>query len=233
MTASLHSLRYFEDKNLNSTGTQTAPEGFFRKHRWSVLLALLVILMLLDGLDDRFEWASALGLWGMSLLFLGVVGATERNTVLRIVMAVPVIAWFVLLVLNEFLGIGVNGGLYALAAIMLFGSMIISFRQLFVPVSSEYERLSSGVFGYLLIAMLWGLAYWRIELTYPGSFNMPADITGEKAAFVYFSMITMTTVGYGEITPAASLPRVLTGMQAIVGTMFVAIFIGRIVGRLK
>ncbi len=58
-------------------------------------------------------------------------------------------------------------------------------------------------------------------------------IIGQKAAFVYFSMITMTTVGYGEITPAASLPRMMTGMQAIVGTMFVAIFIGRIVGRLK
>jgi hypothetical protein len=43
----------------------------------------------------------------------------------------------------------------------------------------------------------------------------------------------MTTVGYGEMTPAARLPRVLTGLQAIVGTMFVAIFIGRIVGRLK
>ena len=49
----------------------------------------------------------------------------------------------------------------------------------------------------------------------------------------YWVVITMTTVGYGEITPAASLTRMLTGMQAILGTMFVAIFIGRIVGRLK
>ncbi|MEC8195650.1 MAG: ion channel [Pseudomonadota bacterium] len=218
---------------MNSIKETAGAEGVFQKHRWSILLGLLVALMLLDGLDDRFEWASTVGLWGMSVLFLGVVGATERNTFLRITMAVPVVAWFVLLIMAEFFGMTVNGGLYALAALMLFGSMIISFRQLFTPAHSEYERLSSGVFGYLLIAMLWGLAYWRIEAAYPGSFNMPEDIVGQKAGFIYFSMITMTTVGYGEITPAASLPRILTGMQAIVGTMFVAIFIGRIVGRLK
>ena len=218
---------------MNNSSEMMAPEGFFQKHRWSILLGLLVLLMLLDGLDDRYGWASTAGLWGLSFLFLGVVGATERNTFLRITMAVPVMAWFVLLIMAEFFGMTVNGGLYALAALMLFGSMIISFRQLFAPVHSEYERLSSGVFGYLLIAMLWGLAYWRIEAVYPGSFNMPEDIAGQKAGFIYFSMITMTTVGYGEITPAASLTRILTGMQAIVGTMFVAIFIGRIVGRLK
>ncbi|SMP04137.1 potassium channel family protein [Shimia sagamensis] len=218
---------------MNSDSEMRVPEGFFRKHRWSILLGLLVVLMLLDGLDDRFAWSSTAGLWGMSFLFLGVVGATERNTFLRVMMAVPVMGWFLLLIMAEFLGMTVNGGLYALAAIMLFGSMIISFRQLFAPVHSEYERLSSGVFGYLLIAMLWGLIYWRIEAAYPGSFNLPEDIVGQKAGFVYFSMITMTTVGYGEITPAASLTRMLTGMQAIVGTMFVAIFIGRIVGRLK
>lgn len=218
---------------MNGNSEMAAPEGFYQKHRWSILLGLLVVLMLLDGLDDHYSWSSTAGLWGMSFLFLGVVGATERNTFLRITMAVPVMAWFVLLVMAEFFGMTVNGGLYALASLMLFGSMIISFRQLFAPVHSEYERLSSGVFGYLLIAMLWGLAYWRIEASYPGSFNMPEDIIGQKAAFVYFSMITMTTVGYGEITPAASLPRMMTGMQAIVGTMFVAIFIGRIVGRLK
>jgi hypothetical protein len=218
---------------VNNIKETAAPDGFFQKHRWSILLGLLVALMLLDGLDDRFEWASTAGLWGMSFLFLGVVGATERNTFLRITMAVPVMVWFMFLIMAQFLGITLNGGLYALAALMLFGSMIISFRQLFAPVHSEYERLSSGVFGYLLIAMLWGLAYWRIEAAYPGSFNMPEDIVGQKAGFIYFSMITMTTVGYGEITPAASLTRMLTGMQAILGTMFVAIFIGRIVGRLK
>ncbi|MBO9473800.1 two pore domain potassium channel family protein [Shimia sp. R10_1] len=206
---------------------------FFQTHRWSILLALLVALILLDGFEDRVHWADSAGLWGLSALFVGIVGATGHNTVLRIAMGVPVVAWILLIVLHEFWGVKADGLLAALAGILLFGAMITSFWQLIGPVHSEYERLSSGVFGYLLMAMLWGVIYWRIEAAHPGAFNLPPDVQGERAPFVYFSMITMTTVGYGEMTPAASLPRVLTGLQAIVGTMFVAIFIGRIVGRLK
>ncbi|WP_422049324.1 potassium channel family protein [Shimia sp.] len=218
---------------MSETTDIPAPTGFVETHRWSILLVLLVALILLDGFEDRVHWADTAGLWGLSLLFLGVVGATGRNTVLRFVMGVPVVIWIALIVLNEVAGVRVDGSLAILAGILLFGSMLTSFWQLIGPVHSEYERLSSGVFGYLLMAMLWGVIYWRIEAVHPGSFNLPGDVGDERAPFVYFSMITMTTVGYGEMTPAASLPRVLTGLQAIVGTMFVAIFIGRIVGRLK
>ncbi|SFL03265.1 potassium channel family protein [Shimia haliotis] len=218
---------------MNDVKHVSVPDGLFQTHRWSILLGLLVSLILLDGFEDRLPFADQVALWGLSFLFLGVVGATERNTALRLLMSIPVFAWFVLLIMSESLDVHVDGSLSGLAAVLLFGSMIISFRQLIGPVHSEYERLSSGIFGYLLIAMLWGLIYWRIEVMHPGSFNLPEDVAGHRAPFVYFSMITMTTVGYGEITPAASLPRILTGLQAIVGTMFVAIFIGRIVGRLK
>jgi hypothetical protein len=194
---------------------------------------LLTGLILLDGFEDQVTWADTAGLWGLSALFLGVVGATGHNAVLRGLMGVPVVAWIFLIVCNELWGVRVDGSLAVLVAVLLFGSMLTSFWQLIGPVHSEYERLSSGIFGYLLMAMLWGVIYWRIEAVHPGSFNLPPDVEGQRAPFVYFSMITMTTVGYGEMTPAASLPRVLTGLQAIVGTMFVAIFIGRIVGRLK
>lgn len=210
-----------------------ASDRFFETHRWSVLLGLLVGLILLDGFDDRLQWADTLSLWGLSFLFVGVVGATERRTMMRLVMGVPVLAWFGMIVVSELWGLRMNGSLTVVAAVLLFGAMVISFRQLIGPVHSEYERLSSGIFGYLLMAMIWGLIYWRIELSDPGSFNLPDDVQGQRAPFIYFSLITMTTVGYGEMTPAASLPRVLTGLQAITGTMFVAIFIGRIVGRLK
>ncbi|MEP2531526.1 potassium channel family protein [Shimia sp.] len=204
-------------------------------HRWTILLCVLTFLILLDGFERHIGWLDEASLVAMSLLFMGVVGATERRTWLRAVMAVPVATWFLLVVVNGFWpSASVNVGLVIVSAILLFGCMVIGFRQLFAPVHSEYERLSSGVFSYLLMAMIWGLIYWRIELFDPGSFNLPENLGDTKrGAFMYFSMITMTTVGYGEISPATDLPRTLTGLQAVAGTMFVAIFIGRSVGRLK
>lgn len=209
--------------------------GIFATHRWSILLGLLVFLVVIGGFEELVPWLDQLSLIAMSILFLGVVGAIERETWMRAVMSVPVALWFLLIVANEFwTSAFVDVGLVATSAVLLFGCMIVSFRQLFAEVPSEYERLSSGVFGYLLMALIWGLIYWRIEVINPGAFNLPeGSQEGLRAPFVYFSMITMTTVGYGEITPAASLPRILAGLQAIAGTMFIAIFIGRSVGRLK
>ncbi len=208
--------------------------AFVAKHRWSVLLGILTFLIVLDAFDGRLAWLDSASMIAMSLLFLGVVGAIERRTWLRAMMATPVLLWFALVLINEFSSSrNVDIWLFYMSAVLLFGCMITSFRQLFAPVHSEYERLSSGIFGYMLLAMIWGLIYWRIEISNPGAFNLPDGTNATRAPFVYYSMITMTTVGYGEITPAASLPRTLAGLQAIAGTMFVAIFIGRIVGRLK
>ena len=211
------------------------PERLIERHRWSILLALLVVLIVADGFDGAAPVLDQLGLIGLGVLFLGVVGATDRRTWLRLLMGGPVLVWFAMILLAMLGGsYHLDVGLVGMSGVLLFGCLTISFRQLFVPVHSEYERLSSGVFGYLLIAMIWGLIYWRIEVISPGAFNLPDGVTGQaRGPFVYFSMITMTTVGYGEITPAASLPRTLAGLQAVASTMFVAIFIGRIVGRLK
>ncbi|PSL18361.1 potassium channel family protein [Shimia abyssi] len=203
--------------------------------RWTVLLCVVTFLILMDGFQRQVSGLDQITLIAMSILFLGVVGATERRTWLRAVMVVPVAIWFVLVLLNEMSPSPLlDICLFLDSGILLFGCMIIGFRQLFAPVESEYERLASGVFSYLLMAVIWGLIYWRIEAMHPGSFNLPDDVSeSPRGAFMYFSMITMTTVGYGEITPAADLPRTLTGLQAVAGTMFVAIFIGRSVGRLK
>ena len=203
-------------------------------NRWTILLTILVFLIGMSGFENRLPRLGQLTLVANSLLFLGVVGATDRRTWLRTVMAVPVAVWFVLVVLSEVRpGPQVNVLMVTTGAVLLFGCMIIGFRQLFAPVHAEYERLASGVFSYLLMAVIWGLIYWRIEAVSPGSFNLP-DTVGDntRGVFMYFSMITRTTVGYGEISPAADLPRMLTGLQAVAGTMFVAIFIGRSVSRL-
>lgn len=203
-------------------------------NRWTFLLVILVFLIVLNGFGNRLPGLDRMTLMATSLLFLGVVGATDRRTWLRAVMAVPVAVWLGLVVLSEFRpGPQMNVLMVTTSAVLLFGCMIIGFRQLFAPVHAEYERLASGVFSYLLMAVIWGLIYWRIEAASPGSFNLP-DTVGDnsRGVFMYFSMITMTTVGYGEISPAADLPRMLTGLQAVAGTMFVAIFIGRSVSRL-
>ena len=77
------------------------------------------------------------------------------------------------------------------------------------------------------------LAYRLAEIMAPGSFifsGTPAaqnHMTGFTT--FYFSFITLTTVGYGDIAPATNITRMLASAEAITGTLFVAVFIARLV----
>ena len=59
------------------------------------------------------------------------------------------------------------------------------------------------------------------------------EIPGVQAAgtLLYFSIVTMTTLGYGDIVPVAPVARMLCGVEAVVGQLYVAIFIARLVAR--
>ena len=82
---------------------------------------------------------------------------------------------------------------------------------------------------------MWGNLYLLLELIRPGSFQIPAAwrigaIWDPAAALVYFSFITLTTVGYGDIVPMWPGAGGLAAAEAIVGQLYLAITIARLVG---
>ena len=85
------------------------------------------------------------------------------------------------------------------------------------------------VSGYVLIGFVGGLLALAIAAVYQGAFNLPHDISAPEA--MYFSFITMTTLGYGDITPAIQETRSLSIILSVVGPMYVAIIISLMVGK--
>jgi hypothetical protein len=86
---------------------------------------------------------------------------------------------------------------------------------------------------YLFIGIIWALAYYIVSRLQPGAFYVnggrPADVIGGWPSYVYFSFITLATVGYGDITPATQLVRSVVILQVITGVFYVAVLIGRLV----
>lgn len=86
---------------------------------------------------------------------------------------------------------------------------------------------------YLLLGLLWALGYQLIETLLPGSFRFMEehDAAGSfiKHGFAYFSFVTLTTVGYGDITPVHPIARTAAIGEALVGQLYPAILIGRLV----
>lgn len=115
----------------------------------------------------------------------------------------------------------------------LFSSFILLvFRfSLFEPGTTRIDRIIAGICGYLILGFLGANLYSLHELLRPGGFidgnGLPFD--GGEGGFLYFSLITISTTGYGDILPVTPFARMLASMQAVIGTLYLAVFISTLV----
>jgi len=100
--------------------------------------------------------------------------------------------------------------------------------------SVDSEVLCASISAYLTLGLIWTMAYWLVEQLTPGAFAFNTT-TGTKETMegfnaFYFSLITLSTVGYGDITPVSKVARMLAAMEAMTGLFYVAVLI-RTLGR--
>lgn len=108
-------------------------------------------------------------------------------------------------------------------------------RYVFTRKELTVDGLFATIAVYMLIALLFAQVYLLLIDWNPASFHLPADIAGRPrqllhSDMVYFSMITLATVGYGDILPVSEAARSLAVMEAVVGQFYVAIIVAVFVG---
>jgi len=136
------------------------------------------------------------------------------------------------------------GHVYPSAAIHLLNAvagsvfMIILISVILVQVFREgpvnAHRIAGSVAAYLLIGVLWGSAYLIVELLSPDAFTFQKPLVLDgfhvlQLKLVYFSFITLTSVGYGDIVPVHPAGQTLAMMEALVGQLFPTILLARLV----
>ena len=127
--------------------------------------------------------------------------------------------------------------LYAsFAALFGFLLLAISFtlKQIAIATDISPNRLIGAVCVYLLLGVIWAVAYTMLEMISPGSFGgfTPLQGRGWDSEWLYFSFVTMTTLGYGDILPVSATARALAYMQAVFGQLYVAILVAGLVSAL-
>jgi hypothetical protein len=96
------------------------------------------------------------------------------------------------------------------------------------------HRISGAIVVYLLLGALWALLYQLTALIIPQAFRLPEDLAGSdpdmlQRLLMYFSFITLTSTGYGDITPVHPVARLLAMLEALVGQLYLAITLARLV----
>jgi len=97
----------------------------------------------------------------------------------------------------------------------------------------DSEVLSAGIATYLVLGMTWGMLYLLVALLEPDAFLLAATAAAGKSFdgfdAMYFSFVTITTMGYGDISPVSPVARMLAVLEATTGVLYLAVLIARLV----
>ena len=116
---------------------------------------------------------------------------------------------------------------WSITAILVIALVLLAEVFRAGPVTSY--RLMGAIAVYLLFGMGWAHAYHLTGLLHPGSFNTPSGEIASVLDWAYFSFITLTTVGYGDITPVKPIARTLAMGEALTGQIYLAVLVARLV----
>jgi Ion channel len=118
-----------------------------------------------------------------------------------------------------------------LHALVYFSVIVLLLRYVFGPEVMDGDRLWGAASAYLMIGILWCFVYALVELEKSQTFLVRG--TAEKlelTQLLYFSFSTLTTIGFGDIVPVSRSAQVAAILEGIVGTLFLAILIAKLVG---
>jgi hypothetical protein len=214
--------------------------GNFRSSAAQFLGALILLLFAAPFVDE-IKHGSAVDSFLITLvLIMGIlaVGRSHRTLVLAIVLALPAVVTRWVRHFQPHLLPPALHSLLALLFIVFVEYQLLHFIFRAPRVNSEV--LCAGICGYLLLAVMWMSAYMAVslladplhpELNPPFAFTVGATTPHPLSQFeaYYFSFITLTTVGYGDITPLSKGARTLAMMEAMTGTLYMALLISRLV----
>ncbi len=171
---------------------------------YDLLLSILVVSIILFAFHRRYERVI-----GLSVGMLAVIGNWFRNEVL----------------------------FHAAMPLLLGFGFVVILRSIFEQKVIRFDDVLGAVCGYLLVGLAWANLYILTNLLVPNSFQMNtklidsiADPHAKRFIFNYFSFVTLTTIGYGDILPTSPVAASLAWTEAMFGQFYMAVLVAQLVG---
>jgi len=219
-----------------SVGVAPARQAGPRRRLWPeiggehyfFLFGLLLVDVCVVGLAGAGRWATfAYTPLVAATLLLALHTSEARRGTMRVACAAAVTATLAAA------AVAVTGSSRAVGYVyfMLFALLLISplaiGRRIMMSRKVTVRLLAAAICVYLMIGLLFTFVYLGVNGVHPNFFAQGQQ--RDPSIYLYFSFITMTTVGYGDFTPGAAVPRVLAVLEAMLGQVFLVTAVARLV----
>lgn len=226
-------------------GSDDPPQTRVRD-RFLYLLFGIVLLLVTAPFIDKLTTPEhellphlVMGVVFVLMLLSAVVAVSEtwRQVALAALCAVPaIVLWFVD---PKFESIAITLAQIACGMAFMAYVIVMIVRWLFTVERVTYNTIAAALCVYLLLGVWWAEAYSIVALADPGSFVIEhaeedrpflMRVGGRGASYsFYFSFVTLTTLGYGDITPASAPARTFAILEAVMGQAYLAVLLARLV----
>ncbi len=218
-----------------------------RPHKFLTLLVALLLLAVLDPLVPGKRIAAAVFDLSLCLVFVAGIFAVSRRRrlfLLALTLGVPALIATWVIGRAEGPGDAVGDALVVgrLAVQLLFLGFVVG-RVLYEVMQGERvttDRLCGAMCVYLLLGVIWTLLYSMILQLQPGAFagelldrasqGGPDSLHAQFSVMAYYSFVTLSTLGYGDILPVSVAARTFSWLEAVTGQLYLAVLIARLVG---
>jgi len=203
-------------------------------HRSLVLLAVLLTGILSSAFSDDLEGGGVFLFIAHVLLGIGgayLLGASRRWHIAAWILVSSMIIFESLLIggQTESMYLGLTARASTMGLLGLFLVVVLKYSLLAEGQVHRGDRIFAGICGYLLIALLWSNLYTAVEIVAPKSFTDPGGEALTRLDFLYFSLTSLTTLGYGDILPVSGPARIFSVLESVFGVLYLAIFISALV----
>jgi uncharacterized membrane protein len=198
--------------------------------RFSFLLLSILLVFALRPFLEPIVRLSLLSDIFFSLVMLSGIHAVSnrrRDYVLSFSTGIPAVllSWTSQLLLAPV--VRVPAAIFTAAFFALALILILSHVKKQKEVTQDV--VMGAVCAYFLIGIVWAYIYFLLESASPGSFSLTRELSREPVHFIYYSFITLTTVGYGDILPVSNPARSLAVLEAMMGQMYLAVVMAKLV----
>jgi Ion channel len=221
----------------DSASTKNSTESLRRfaiLAKWSAfefLISLLLLVVVAPFVEDLRHGALVEALLLTFMLASAVLAVSERRSTLLVALSIAVLSIAARWAhhIHPYL---FSSAVYLVPALALLSFVLVQYLRyiLRAPVVT-FVVLCAAASTYLMLGLLWAMAYLLVASIQPDAFSFSSQPDATMTAFnaFYFSFVTLTTVGYGDIVPVFKVARMLAAMEATTGTLYVAMLIARLV----
>ncbi|MDQ7824906.1 MAG: potassium channel family protein [Candidatus Eremiobacteraeota bacterium] len=216
------------------------PRGFWSSY--TAMLVSIVMLIIVSPLIDRnFIGLIILDLLFGSIVFMGFAIVLKEKR--RLLTGATIIAIALIMDLSNLNGTTSTKIVITSSVELIFLGYISSVILANVLNAKRVtgNEISGAICVYFLMGIMWALIYYMIEFTWPGSYSsLPSRSVNDAITFrvamdifsslLYFSFITLTSVGYGDCAPLTIMSRGFSTLEAVIGQFFIALIVARLVG---